>query len=180
MFLHAVAVLLSVAGAVCGIIASRQVTVRIVSSHLVAVAAMVWMVFPTGSAGIGRHVWAAVLLVLMLWTAFSHVRGGVVTGSRIVAAREIAELAATSVLVVLLPSSSHRALPALEHGHAAVAAGTTLPIVIVLFGWASAVIACAAVSHRNSASRRSAALGSFSAGLMVAGMGIMAGMSIVS
>jgi hypothetical protein len=180
MFLHAVAVLLSVAGAVCGIAATRRLTVRILASHLVAVAAMVWMVVPAGSAGIGRHVWAAALLVLMLWTALSHAGASGGAGSRIVAAREIAELAATSVLVILLPASTHTALPQPEHSHPVVAAGPTVFIVIILLGWASVVVACALVSRNTRASRRTPSLGSFSAGLMIAGMGVMAGMSIVS
>jgi hypothetical protein len=180
--LDIVAVSLAVASGICGLVGAQRPSIRVWLVHLVSVAAMVWMALPPAlTEAVGRQVWAGALLALMLWTVFAQVITG--RAPRIVAAREIADLVATSVLVMLTPAAHHLATPLVSsaHGHeGGPAVAASVPIVVVLLGWAAIVAACAVVRHRTAFSRRRDALGSSSAALMLAGMGLMAGMSFVS
>lgn len=177
--LELIAASLAIAGAMCGLAAAGRPTARDWIVHMLAAAAMVWMVLPADiGAVVGRHVWSAALLAAMLWTVVSQIRRHRMGSRRVAAARQVADLAATAILVVLLPAAHHTAPGPVWHGHDSGPAVTPLAAtVIVLVGWAAIVVVCSILNHRESASRRATALGTSSAGLMVVGMAVMTGMS---
>lgn len=189
MLLDVVAVSLAAASGVCGIVGAGRASVRVWLVHLTSVAAMIWMVLPSAVAMvIGRQAWVGVLLALLLWTAVSHAASGSGSldgpsaGSRIVAAREIADLAATSALVLILAASHGTASTPVPgaHGHGDGPALAASVPVVVLIGWAGVVVACAIAAHRGVPNRRRATVGSSGALLMVLGMSLMAGMNVAA
>jgi hypothetical protein len=171
------ALIVALAGTACDLMGARDRPLRTSIVHLAVAASMIAMVIPTR---VGTQVVAAALLVAFIWTAVASIRtSGRDAPERLHDARQLAELAGSAVLLVIM-SALHgpSATPAVSsaHGHMHAAPAFAAPLTAgILIGWGATVaLAAVATARRREAMSHESRANALGGTLMLLGMVAMA------